>query len=138
MTGPATTAVAAPPTAPAPAADLRSERPMSKTDQWICWWSILIFFNLFGLIFVLLTRVMPPPRPDKSPEQVVAFFDAHSLTIKIGFGLLMVVVGWASWSNGLVASITGLAIFMLFWPLLSRGLSLLRPRRNRDEPGSTG
>src|SRR3954452_20682070 len=78
-------------------------RPRTKTDQWIPWWGILAFFSLFGLIFVVLTRVMPPQRPDKSPEQIMAFFDAHSLTIKIGFGLLMVAIGWASWSNGLVA-----------------------------------
>jgi hypothetical protein len=75
----------------------------SKKDQWIIWWTIPVFYALFGLIFVPLTRVMPPPRPDKTPAQAVAFFHAHSLTIKIGFGLLMVVIGWASWANGLVA-----------------------------------
>jgi putative tricarboxylic transport membrane protein len=30
------------------------------------------------------------------------------------------------WSNGLVGSICGLAMFMLFWPLLSSGLTKLR------------
>jgi hypothetical protein len=74
-----------------------------KTDQWICWWSIPVFYNLFGLIFVLLTRVMPPPRPSLSTPQIVHFFSAHSLTIKIGFGILMVVIGFASWANGLLA-----------------------------------
>ena len=49
-------------------------RPRSKTDQWICWWSIPIFYNLFGLIFVALTRVMPPPSPALSTVQIVAFF----------------------------------------------------------------
>jgi hypothetical protein len=90
---------------PAAAAVAVDHEPLlrSKKDQWICWWSIPVFYVLFGLIFVPLTRVMPPPRPDKSPEQVVAFFHSHALTIKIGFGLLMVVIGWASWANGLVA-----------------------------------
>jgi putative tricarboxylic transport membrane protein len=32
------------------------------------------------------------------------------------------------WSNGLVASITGLAMLMLFWPLISRGLGAIRRR----------
>jgi TctA family transporter len=32
------------------------------------------------------------------------------------------------WSNALVASIMGLAIFMLFWPLISRGLAAIGRR----------
>lgn len=83
--------------------DVSRFRRLSKTDQWICWWSMPIFYNLFGLIFVVLTRVMPPPGPDRTPEQIVAFFDEHSITIKIGFGLLMIVIGFASWANGLIA-----------------------------------
>ncbi len=75
----------------------------AKLDLWICWWSLPVFYGLFGFIFVVLTRVMPPPKPDQSAEQIVAFFDAHGPTIKIGFGLLMVVIGFASWANGLVA-----------------------------------
>ena len=72
-------------------------------DQWICWWSQPVFYTLFGVMFVLLARVMPPPKPEQSPEQIVAFFDAHGFTIKIGFGMLMVVIGFASWAMGLVA-----------------------------------
>jgi hypothetical protein len=83
--------------------DQEAYRARSKTDQWICWWSIPIFYNLFGLIFVVLTRVMPPPSPGLSTQQIVAFFHHHSLTIKIGFGLLMIVIGFASWANGLIA-----------------------------------
>jgi len=30
------------------------------------------------------------------------------------------------WSNGLVGSIAGLAIFMLFWPLLSKIIAKMR------------
>jgi hypothetical protein len=74
-----------------------------KLDLWICWWILPVFYTLFGLIFVLLTRVMPPPRPGLSVEQINAFFHAHSLTIKIGFALLMVVIGFGGITNGLVA-----------------------------------
>jgi hypothetical protein len=97
-----TVVVSTPPTPGAGPDDYQDHRPKSKTDQWICWWSILIFYNLFGLIFVVLTRVMPPPSPHLSTEQIVHFFQVHSLTIKIGFGLLMVVIGFSSWANGLV------------------------------------
>jgi hypothetical protein len=75
----------------------------SKIDQWICWWTIPIFYNVFGLIFVALTRVMPPPRPDVGPAEIVEFFQVHSLTIRIGFGLLMIAVGFTGVANGLIA-----------------------------------
>ena len=91
----------------APTAVAESARPAwtrkPKIDQWICWWTIPIFYNMFGLIFVVLTRVMPPPRPDITDEQIVAFFETHSLTIRIGFGLLMFFIGFASVANGLIA-----------------------------------
>ena len=36
-------------------------RPKTKTDLWLCWYIIPIFFTLFGIMFVPLGRVMPPP-----------------------------------------------------------------------------
>ncbi|MCG5434166.1 hypothetical protein LV457_17995 [Mycobacterium sp. MYCO198283] len=75
----------------------------ARTDLVIVWWTLPVFYTLFGLIFVVLTRVMPPPRPDKPVEQIVDFFAEHTLTIKLGFGVLMVVIGWAAWANGLIA-----------------------------------
>jgi hypothetical protein len=80
----------------------RYRRP-SKIDQWICWWTLPAFYTLFGIIFVPLARVMPPPRPDRNPEQIAAFIHAHALTIQIGFGLLMIVIGFGGVANGLVA-----------------------------------
>jgi hypothetical protein len=74
-----------------------------KLDLWICWWTVPVFYALFAVIFVALTRVMPPPRPGLTSGQIVHFFHAHATTIKIGFGLLMVVIGFGSFANGLVA-----------------------------------
>lgn len=75
----------------------------AKLDLWICWWTIPGFYLLFGIIFVLLTRVMPPPAPGLDVQQINHFFHAHSTTIKIGFAVLMVVIGFGSIANGLVA-----------------------------------
>jgi hypothetical protein len=88
------------------AASIRETAPWTripKIDQRIAWWTIPIFYNLFGLIFVVLTRVMPPPRPDVGPAQIVDFFHAHSLTIRIGFAILMVAIGFTGVANGLIA-----------------------------------
>lgn len=74
-----------------------------KRDLWICWWITVIFYALFGVIFVPLTRIMPPPGPGLSVVEINAFFHDHAHTIQIGFALLMVVIGFGSISNGLIA-----------------------------------
>lgn len=74
-----------------------------KIDQWICWWTIPIFYTIFGLIFVVLTRVMPPPRPDITQDQIVDFFHDNATTIRIGFALLMFFIGFTGVANGLIA-----------------------------------
>jgi hypothetical protein len=90
--------------APGPTtSDAPGDPPNDKLDLWICWWIVPVFYGLFAVIFVPLTRVMPPPRPGLNTVQIVHFFHAHATTIKIGFGLLMVVIGFGSFTNGLVA-----------------------------------
>jgi hypothetical protein len=74
-----------------------------KVDLWVVWWTIPVFYALQGIIYVPLTRLMPPRRPDITPEQVAAFFEHHSLGIKIGFGSLMVIAGFVGPANGLIA-----------------------------------
>lgn len=74
-----------------------------NVDLRICFWVVPAFYSLFGLIFVPLTRVMPPPRPDVTDAQMVYFLHQHGLTIQIGFALLMIVIGFAGVANGIVA-----------------------------------
>lgn len=85
-------------------ADIRdASPPRSNIDLRICFWVVPIFYSLFGLIFVPLTRAMPPPRPDVTADQMVNFVHQHALTIQIGFALLMVVIGFVGVVNGLLA-----------------------------------
>ena len=65
-------------------------------------WIVPAFYTAFGVIFFALARVMPPPRADVTTDQMVHFFHAHALTIKIGFGVLVLIVGGAGISNGIV------------------------------------
>jgi hypothetical protein len=74
-----------------------------KLDLRIAFWTIPIYYVLFGIIFVPLARVMPPPKPGLTTEQMVDFVESHSLTIKIGFGILLVVIGFAAVANALIA-----------------------------------
>ena len=73
-----------------------------KRDVWIVFFIVPAFYTAFGIIFFALTRTMPPPRPDITTAQMVDFFENHSTTIRIGFGLLILIVGGAGIANGLV------------------------------------
>ncbi|CAA0130847.1 Uncharacterised protein [Mycolicibacterium vanbaalenii] len=74
----------------------------SKRDIWIVFSIVPAFYAAFGAIFFLLARTMPPPRPDVTTEQKVEFFTTHGLTIQIGFGFLILIVGGAGVANGIV------------------------------------
>jgi uncharacterized membrane protein (DUF441 family) len=82
--------------------DAESPPRAGKRDVWIVFWIVPAFYTAFGIIFFALARVMPPPRPDVTTDQMVHFFQAHSTTIKIGFGLLVLIVGGAGVANGIV------------------------------------
>ncbi|MGW5381575.1 hypothetical protein [Nocardia sp. NPDC003963] len=76
--------------------------PAGKRDVWLCFGIVPIFYTAFGIIFVLFTRVMPPPRPDITTPQMRDFFLEHTVTIQIGFAALLLVIGGAGIANGVV------------------------------------
>ncbi|BBX24442.1 hypothetical protein MTER_38530 [Mycolicibacter terrae] len=64
----------------------------AKLDQWIAFWSVPVFFALFGLVFVPLSWMMPPRSPSASQTQILDFMQAHNLLIActvltLAFGL---------------------------------------------------
>ncbi|MDH6244298.1 hypothetical protein [Mycobacterium sp. OTB74] len=73
-----------------------------KRDVWWMTWFFPAWYTVFGIIICVLTRVTPPPRPDVSAAAKVAFFAQHHMTIQIGFTLLLVLLGGAAMTNGLV------------------------------------
>jgi len=78
------------------------EQESSKRSLWIVLWIFPGFFGLFGVVFVLLLRVIPPPRPDVGPEYITAYFEAHHTSILFGLGLLCLVFGGHAIANGFV------------------------------------
>ena len=74
----------------------------ANLDQWICWWSIPVFYNLFGLIFVYFTKIMPPPSPGFTQDEIVAFIQRNAANMQIGFVLLALTLGLASLSSGII------------------------------------
>jgi hypothetical protein len=74
-----------------------------RPDVRLMTWFFPIWYGAFGVIICVLARVTPPPRPDVTAADKVAFFTQHGLTIQIGFALLLILLGGAAWTNGLVA-----------------------------------
>ncbi len=48
--------------------------PGGQADVWIVFWIVPAFYTVFGIIFFVLARVTPPPRPDVTTDQTVDFF----------------------------------------------------------------
>ncbi|WP_290589610.1 MULTISPECIES: hypothetical protein [unclassified Ketobacter] len=87
-----------------PASDSQSSqfryRDNPKVDQWICFWSIPVFYLLFGIVFVLFGRIMPPPTPTMSTTDIVAFMTAPGLPFAVT--LLALTLGLYALNSGLM------------------------------------
>lgn len=119
-----------------------------KLDQWICFWSVPFFYNLFGLVFVPLSSMMPPKSPSASTEQIVGFFQGDHLLIACV--ILTLSLGLAPVSNAVyltqirrmsvspafrVAFLGGTvmgAIVGMTFPLFCFGLGAFRPGYDAD------
>jgi hypothetical protein len=74
-----------------------------KRELWFAWWVMVIFYNLYGVLFFLVTRVQPPPSPAWSTPMVVHWFDARHHGILAGFGVVFVISGMCAPMNALLA-----------------------------------
>ena len=79
-----------------------STAPAGKRTLWIAFWIFPGFFGLFGVVFVLLLRVIPPPRADVGYAYMTHYFATHRTTILIGLGLLCLIFGGHAVANGFV------------------------------------
>jgi hypothetical protein len=119
-----------------------------KLDQWICFWSVPIFYNLFGLVFVPLSSMIPPRSPSNSAEQIVQFMQSQNLLIACV--ILILSLGLAPVSNAVYldqmrrmsvspafrvammgAAIVGAVVGMLF-PLFCFGVGAFRSDYSHD------
>ena len=76
----------------------------AKFDQLMCWWSIIIFYQIFGLIFGYLTQIMMPPIPGPilTLDGIIAFTLGNATNMQIGMVLLAIFLGFASMGTGLI------------------------------------
>ncbi len=74
-----------------------------KLELWFGWYSMIIFYNIYALVFFVFTRVQPPPEPSWEIPRVQQWFIDNHYGLLIGFGVIFVVVGMTATCNALIA-----------------------------------
>jgi len=114
-----------------------------KLDQYLCFWSVPFFYNLFGLVFVPLSWMMPPRSPASAMPEIVAFMQSPNLLIACT--ILTLAIGLSAVGNALymcqmrrmtvspafrfafmAGAMTGAIVGALF-PMFCFGLGAFRP-----------
>jgi hypothetical protein len=74
-----------------------------KRELWFAWWVMVIFYQLYGVLFFIVTRVQPPPSPSWDTPTVVQWFNDHHFGILAGFGVVFLITGMCAPMNALIA-----------------------------------
>ena len=78
-------------------------RSDSKRELWFAWWSTVVFYQIFGLVFFVITRTQPPPPPNWDAVRIVQWFDDHHHGLLIGFAIMFLITGMVAPANALIA-----------------------------------
>lgn len=74
-----------------------------KRELWFAWWVMVVFYQLYGVLFFLVTRVQPPPSPDWDTPLVMQWFADRHLGLLTGFGVVFLISGMCAPMNALLA-----------------------------------
>jgi len=74
-----------------------------KRELWIGWWTLVVFYNLYGLLFFVITRTQPPPRPALDPAGIVQWFADRHHGLIYGFAIVFIVGGATALMNATLA-----------------------------------
>jgi hypothetical protein len=74
-----------------------------KRELWIGWWTLVIFYNLYGLLFFVIARTQPPPKPSLDPSEIVQWFDDRHYGLLYGYAFISIVGGATAIMNATLA-----------------------------------
>lgn len=74
-----------------------------KRELWIGWWTLVVFYNLYGLLFFVVTRTQPPPKPSLDPSEVVQWFADRRHGLIYGYAIVFIVGGATAIMNSTLA-----------------------------------
>jgi hypothetical protein len=73
-----------------------------KRELWLCWYATIFFYNLYTIVFFVLTRTQPPGKPWLGAHQVVGWFSGRHDGLLIGFALIFTLGGLSATSIALI------------------------------------
>ncbi|HZQ30399.1 MAG TPA: hypothetical protein VFB19_01535 [Mycobacterium sp.] len=74
-----------------------------RRELWFAWWTTVVFYQLFGVVFFVLTRTQPPPDPGWDASRVAQWFHDHHFGLLFGFGIMFLITGMTAPQNALIA-----------------------------------
>lgn len=74
-----------------------------KLELWLAWYTVVVFYNFFGICFFGLTRTQPPPKAWWDLPQIVGWFHDKQWGLLLGFGIVFVIGAFATASTALIA-----------------------------------
>lgn len=78
-------------------------RDNPKRELWFAWWTTVVFYQIFGLVFFVLTRTQPPPPPSWDAARITQWFNDNHHGLLIGFAIMFLVTGMTAPANALIA-----------------------------------
>jgi hypothetical protein len=88
--------------APSPAAAARW-RDDPKLELNLAWLVIVIFYNIFGIVFFVVTRTQPPPPAWWDAAQIGHWFHIRHTGLLAGFGAIFLISGFTAAPQALIA-----------------------------------
>ncbi|MDR2857641.1 MAG: hypothetical protein LBV50_07315 [Novosphingobium sp.] len=73
-----------------------------KLELWLAWYTILVFYNIFGIVFFVMTRSQPPPKAWWSLPRMVQWFADNEWGLLVGFGIIFAMGAFATASTALI------------------------------------
>ncbi len=74
-----------------------------KRELWIGWWTLVVFYNLYGLLFFVIARTQPPPPPSLTVAEIVQWFDDRHYGLLYGYAIVFIVGGATAIMNATLA-----------------------------------
>lgn len=78
-------------------------RHNEKCELWIGWWTLFVFYNLYGLLFFVIARTQPPPPPSLEPAAIAEWFASRRYGLIYGYALVFIVGGATAVMNATLA-----------------------------------
>lgn len=62
-----------------------------KLELWLAWYAIVVFYNIFGIVFFVITRTQPPPKAWWDLPRIVQWFGDNHTGLLVGFGIMFLI-----------------------------------------------